>query len=148
MPVHSQTDFRPLTKASAKLPGALHGLAPGSEIAISSKSLSGQTVLIKLSHPLAPHQPSFQVLWILESERRRFALIEEVSLIEPDDLPEPSVQALVEIHDGNTIAVIDELEYARLLPSLKEGILNRRVLSAEDWNKSKADDLRKAFEIA
>lgn len=148
MPVQSQSDFRPLTEASAKLPGALSALHAGAEVAISAKSLSKQVLIIRLSHPLAPQQPSFQVHWVFEVANRRFALIEENSIIEPDDRSGPQIQSLVEVRDCNTIAGIEESEFESLIPTLKDGIIGRRSLPGDQWNQARIEDLRNAFALS
>jgi hypothetical protein len=148
MPVQSQTDFRPLTEASAKLPGELRSLIAGSKIAVCSRIPSQQSLTIKLSHPLAPHQPSFHVQWVFQVGNRRFALLEQESFIEPDDRTEPDIQTVVEVIDGKTIAVIADGDFANALPVLKEAILERRSLAPVQWNQKKMEDLRQAFELS
>lgn len=90
-------------KVQAQLEQPLSGLQAGAQLFFKHEKGESFSTRIRLSHPEAPHQPSYNILWITEDGQ--FMLISPIR-IDPDSDDESSIRMLVKLVAPNAFEIL------------------------------------------
>lgn len=90
-------------KVQAQLEQPLSGLQAGAQLFFKHEKGESFSTRIRLSHPAAPHQPRYNILWITEDGQ--FMLISPIK-IDPDSDDESSIRILVKLVPPNAFEIL------------------------------------------
>lgn len=90
-------------KVQSQLEQPLSGLQSGAQLFFKHEKGESFSTRIRLSHPEAPHLPSYNILWITEDGQ--FMLISPIR-IDPDSDDEPSIRVLVKLVAPNAFEIL------------------------------------------
>lgn len=117
MTIHIEDILGPQVQHQLERP--LDGLQPGAQLFFQHEKNERLSTHIRISHPEAPHSPSYNILWITDDGR--FMVIAPIR-IDPDSYDEPSIRVLVKLSAPNAIEVLPPAIIAEKTTSLRKEI--------------------------